>query len=77
MNARTLSLTVLVVIIGSMVLAASLDAADEQSLHQGYCTEVAVWQAEEARGIDPLQRTGHPDYRGIAAEACPGLRSAP
>lgn len=77
MNARTLSLTVLVAIIGSMVLAASLDAADEKSLHQGYCTEVAVWQAEEARGIDPLQRTGHPDYRGIAAEACPGLRPAP
>lgn len=77
MNARTLSSTVLVAIIGSMVLAASLDAADEKSLHQGYCTEVAVWQAEEARGIDPLDRVGHPDYRGIAAESCPGLRPAP
>lgn len=77
MNARTLSLTVLVAIIGSMVLAANLDAADEQSLHQGYCTEVAVWQAEEARGIDPLDRVGHPDFRGIAAESCPGLRPAP
>lgn len=77
MNKKTLSAIALMVLGLSMVLAANLDAADEQSLHQGYCTEVAVWQAEEARGIDPLQRTGHPDYRGIAAEACPGLRPAP
>ncbi|MCC4288479.1 hypothetical protein [Vreelandella aquamarina] len=76
MPTKTLSVAALVVIIGSMVLAANLDAADEQSLHQGYCTEVAVWQAEEARGIDPLDRVGHPDYRGIAAEICPGLRPA-
>jgi hypothetical protein len=77
MPTRTLSLIALVAIIGSMVLAANLDAADEKSLHQGYCTEVAVWQAEEARGIDPLRRTGHPDFRGIATESCPGLRPAP
>ncbi len=76
MPTRTLSVAALLVIIASMVLAASLDAADEQSLHQGYCTEVAVWQAEEARGIDPLDRVGHPDYRGIAAEICPGMRPA-
>ncbi|HAO02969.1 MAG TPA: hypothetical protein DCQ42_14940 [Halomonas sp.] len=74
MNARTLSLAALVVIIGSMVLAANLDAADEESLHSTYCTEVAVWQAEEARGVEPFDRVGHPDYRGIAAEICPGLR---
>ena len=77
MPTKTLSVAALVVIIGSMVLAANLDAADEQSLHQGYCTEVAVWQAEEARGIDPLDRVGHPDYRGIAEDHCPGLRPAP
>lgn len=77
MTARTLSVAALVVIIGSMALAANLDAADEKHLHRTYCTEVAVWQAEEARGIDPLKRTGHPDYRGIAAESCPGLRPAP
>lgn len=77
MSTRTLSAAALLVIIASMVLAANLDAADEQSLHRTYCAEVAVWAAEEARGIDPLDRVGHPDYRGIAAEACPGLRPAP
>lgn len=77
MSTRTLSLAALVAIIGSMVLAANLDASDKERLHRTYCAEVAVWQAEEARGIDPLDRTGMPDYRGIAAEICPGMRPAP
>lgn len=77
MNKRTLSVVALVVIVASMVLAANLGAADKESLHQTYCHEVAVWAAEEARGIDPLERTGMPDYRGIAEDHCPGLRPAP
>lgn len=77
MTARTLSVAALVVIVASMVLAANLDASSSEQLHQAYCKEVAVWQAEEARGIDPRHRTGHPDYRGIAEEHCPGLRKAP
>lgn len=77
MTARTLSVAALVVIVASMVLAANIDAADEKHLHQTYCAEVAVWQAEEARGIDPLDRTGMPDYRGIAEDHCPGMRRAP
>lgn len=77
MNARTLSVAALLVIVGSMVLAANLDASSSDRMHRHYCQEVAVWQAEEARGIDPLKRTGHPDYRGIAEEHCPGLRPAP
>lgn len=76
MNKRTLSVAALAVILASMVLAANLGAADKESLHRTYCAEVAVWQAEEARGIDPLDRVGHPDYRGIAAEICPGMRGA-
>lgn len=77
MNKRTLSAIALVVIVASMVLAANLGAADKESLHRTYCAEVAVWSAEEARGVEPTRRTGHPDYRGIAAESCPGMRPAP
>ncbi|MGP9656533.1 hypothetical protein ACT3S5_00575 [Halomonas sp. AOP31-B1-25] len=76
MNARTLSVAGLLVIVASMVLAANIDASSTERLHETYCTEVAVWAAEEARGVDPLKRTGHPDYRGIAEDACPGLRRA-
>lgn len=77
MKTKTLSAIALMVLGLSMVLAANLGAADKESLHRTYCAEVAVWQAEEARGIPPERRTGMPDYRGIAEEHCPGLRPAP
>ncbi|XUO88463.1 hypothetical protein RVM26_05015 [Halomonas sp. KM072] len=77
MNKKTLSAIALMVLGLSMVLAANLDAADEQSLHLRYCNEVVTWEVEAVQGIPPEHRTGHPDYRGIAAEACPGLRPAP
>ncbi len=77
MNRKAIIAIGLIVMGLGMVLAANLGAADKESLHRTYCAEVAVWAAEEARGIDPLDRVGHPDYRGIAAESCPGLRPAP
>jgi|AntDeeMinimDraft_6_1070357.scaffolds.fasta_scaffold01428_9 hypothetical protein len=43
---------------------------------QQYCADVALWNVEARRGIGPTQRTGHPDYRGIAAKQCPGRRPA-
>ncbi|MFJ5538588.1 hypothetical protein [Vreelandella titanicae] len=77
MKTKTISAIALMFLGLSMVLAANLGAADKESLHRAYCAEVAVWQAEEARGVKPTRRTGHPDYRGIAAGSCPGLRPAP
>ena len=76
MTSRALSLIALAAIIGSMIVATKLDASDNERMHRQYCQEVAVWAAEEALGIDPLDRTGMPDYKGIAAEICPGLRPA-
>ncbi len=77
MNKKTLSAIALIALGLTMVLAANLGAADKESLHRTYCAEVAVWAAEEARGIPPERRTGIPDYRGIAEDACPGMRRAP
>lgn len=77
MKTKTLSAIALMALGLSMVLAANLGAADKESLHRTYCAEVAVWQAEEARGVKPTRRVGHPDYRGIAEDACPGMRRAP
>lgn len=77
MNKKSLTALALTLMGAGMVLAANLGAADKESLHRTYCAEVAVWSAEEARGIAPTHRTGHPDYRGIAVEHCPGMRAAP
>lgn len=77
MKKSVLSAAALALLAVAFLVSANLGAADKASLHRTYCNEVAVWTAEEARGIDPLNRTGHPDYRGIASEHCPGMRSAP
>lgn len=77
MNKKTLSAIALIALGLTMVLAANLGASDKDSLHRTYCAEVAVWAAEEARGIPPERRTGMPDYRGIAEDHCPGMRKAP
>jgi len=55
---------------------AETDAKVEQGMLEAYCTGVATWKAEEARGVLLEHRTGHPDYDEIAADQCPGLRPA-
>ncbi|MBZ5489172.1 hypothetical protein HW452_16755 [Halomonas aquamarina] len=52
------------------------EAQDQQEWLTSYCTDAAIWAAEEARGVPLNRRTGQPDYRGIAAEQCPGMRPA-
>ncbi|MGE4534693.1 hypothetical protein [Halomonas sp.] len=52
---------------------AETDAKVEQGMLEAYCTGVATWKVEEARGVLLEHRTGHPDYDEIAAERCPGL----
>ena len=52
------------------------EAQEQSDWLISYCTDAAIWQAEEARGVPLNQRTGQPDYRGIAAEQCPGMRPA-
>lgn len=52
------------------------EAQEEADWLISYCTDAAIWAAEEARGVPLNQRTGQPDYKGIAEESCPGMRPA-
>lgn len=52
------------------------EAQEEAKWLTAYCTDAAIWAAEEARGVPLNQRTGQPDYKGIAEESCPGMRPA-
>ncbi|WGI23662.1 hypothetical protein QEN58_09860 [Halomonas alkaliantarctica] len=54
------------------------EAEEQSDWLVSYCTDAAIWAAEEARGVPLEKRTGQPDYKGIAEEHCPGMRpSAP
>ncbi|PKG49640.1 hypothetical protein [Halomonas sp. MES3-P3E] len=52
------------------------EAKEQDDWLTTYCTDAAVWQAEEARGVPLELRTGQPDYKGIAENSCPGMRPA-
>ena len=52
------------------------EAQEEAEWLTAYCTDAAIWAAEEARGVPLNQRTGQPDYKGIAEESCHGMRPA-
>lgn len=41
-----------------------LDSQDEMADAGNYCQMVAVWKAEEARGIAPNDRSGWPPFNG-------------
>ncbi|CAM3309717.1 hypothetical protein [Halomonas lysinitropha] len=72
-------LSVAAALVAIYSLSAWLTAIDrqvERASLEAYCTGVAVWSAEESRGIAPERRTGHPDYDERAAEDCPGMRPA-
>ncbi len=55
---------------------AATDRQVERASLKAYCTGVATWSAEAARGVPLNRRTGHPDYDERAAEDCPGMRPA-
>lgn len=81
MTPRTLLTRALAILAVAAAIAAVswVTRFDEQvasaSLEQ-YCEDAAIWAAEDARGVPISQRTGQPDYRGIAAEQCPGMQPA-
>jgi len=56
---------------------ASTDSRNEAERElMRYCERVVQFEAQAARGVPIEQRLGHEDYRGIAAEQCPGMKPA-
>lgn len=76
MNRKTIITLAAIFSFIGLAAAGAMDAPETPDLHQNYCQDVALWEAEAARGIDPYQRSGHPDWREIAADVCPGMRPA-
>ncbi|MBB3142789.1 hypothetical protein [Halomonas organivorans] len=67
-------LALLVLAAAGMLAMAAVTRMDTQvasEMHRQYCQDVALWQAEAARGVPLNRRVGQPDWKGIAAEQCP------
>ncbi len=80
-DVRRVIVATTLLVIGAMLLVVwsivdSHDHAMESATHRQYCSEVSIWRAEAARGIPAVERTGHPDYNGIADQQCMGIRPA-
>jgi len=72
-------ITSIAAVAGIIAALGALNAHDrdlEAAAMERYCEDAAIWAAEQARGVPINQRVGQPDYRGIAADHCPGLRPA-
>lgn len=66
----------LAALIAALVWAGHTERDVEQVSREQYCADAALWAAEEARGVPLNRRNGQPDYKGIAADQCPGMRPA-
>lgn len=72
----TFTAAVILTVLAVMVWTGAADAEEAQREQARYCEGVAVWEAQAARGVPKIQRTGHADYNRTAARECPGLNPA-
>lgn len=65
-------------VIAAMGMLAEGEAEDAQRDVLAYCEGVAVFAAEQARGVPLERRVGHRDWDDTinVAEQCPGMRPA-
>ena len=76
MSKRSFGALALAAIVAAMLFAAQGDAAEAERIQVRYCENVVTWRVQADRGVHPHDRTGHPDFKQVAAEACPGMYPA-
>lgn len=73
---KAMQILALAAVISAAIWVSDTDREVQQASLEQYCADAALWAAEESRGVPLAHRRGQPDYRGIAAEQCPGMRPA-
>jgi len=74
MTRKILAASLIITGLIALGLVGNQDYADAQAQARRYCADVALWTSQAS--TPKVHRDGHPDYRNIAAEACPGKRTA-
>jgi hypothetical protein len=53
----------------SVVYLMSKQSLDEQAVeHKSYCELVSMWEEDAEQGIEPVNRDGMPNYKGLECE---------
>jgi hypothetical protein len=55
----------LILAFAGMLGAATLDFSDASLQANNYCEMVNLWEFDSSIGIDPYERSGHPNYKNI------------
>lgn len=59
---------IIVVLVSFYIIAGTFDHKDTQKSMERYCENVETWN--NSTESDPLDKAGHPDYKGIYADVC-------
>lgn len=79
MKSKAFGFTLLSFIVVAIIVLGQLSKSEAQEQSDWlivYCNDAATWAAEEERNVPLNERTGQPDYKGIAEDHCPGMRPA-
>lgn len=56
---------VLMIAFAGMLGASTLDFNDAVLQADNYCEMVSFWEFDKSLGVDPDERSGHPNYKSI------------
>lgn len=62
MNQKALGITAAAI----MILSATIDSSsDKEAENDAYCEAVIAWDYSSSHGLEPNDRAGHPNYKGV------------
>lgn len=77
MKKKAYSALAIAVLFAAFAMAGTDSHQESERELMRYCERVVDHYVDKSMGLPIEQRRGHKDHRGIAAEACPGMRAAP
>lgn len=64
----TVALTVFSICILILITFSFSQIDDEKIFMADYCEKVELWESDADAGIEPINRAGHPNYKGVVCE---------
>lgn len=52
----------------ALIVTGSFGKQDAEAEYKYYCEKVSLWERDTDAGIEPSERLGHPNYKGVVCE---------